>query len=281
MNAADPLTLTGTLKTAREHCTDCFAYHATWRAFRTTGLKGHPGWHREFYRLALHRSRLAYADRLRVLICGASDEAMPATLAGLVGAARLDVHLVDRCTTPLKLAATYAEHTGLNLTTHQATAPELPIFDRPFDLVVTDGLLALLPRDAVPATITSLAGLLHEDGALAYTARVTQPPRTRLEYDRPGRWIQAATILAAHPDPPHLRRAHAAALLHRPSRTSPFSTPGRVQDAFASAFADTAAYVNRYPASLAQRLHPAHRHGATTWRVGVLAQHPHPTGSPA
>ncbi|GAA4994387.1 hypothetical protein GCM10023205_78950 [Yinghuangia aomiensis] len=274
------LTITGALRTARTYCPPvCFPYHATWRLFRSTGLKGHPGWHRGFYRLALDRTGLTHRPRLRVLICGASDEAMLATLADLLGIDRLDVYLVDRCATPLRLALAYANHVDLALVTRQAEAPQLPDFGARFDLVITDGLLSLLPSDAVRATVFALAGALREDGVLAYTARVAQPSRSRLEYDRPGRWIQAAAVLAAYPGPPGQRASHAVNVLQRPSRTSPFTTSEHLRDAFADAFSDTAVYINDGPASCAQRLHPAHCAGATSLRVGVLAQHPRRPGS--
>ncbi|MYS80169.1 class I SAM-dependent methyltransferase [Embleya scabrispora] len=248
LTAATPapaaLTAAGALRATRAHCdAHCFPYHATWRAFRRTGLKGHPGRHAGFYRSALERTGHIRRPRLHVLICGASDEAMPATLADLLGGDRLQIHLIDRCPTPLHLADTYAARTGLDLTTSRAAAPDLPAWPDPFDIVVTDGPLSLLPAPMVPATISALADAVAEDGVLLYTARVTRPPRTTLEYDRPGRWIQAAAMWTAWPAPASERRARATAVLHRPSRTSPFTAPADVTAAFACAFADTRTWI--------------------------------------
>lgn len=270
------LTLTGALRQARATCDrTCFPYHSTWRLHRRVGLKGHPGWHTPFYARALAHTGLADRARLRALVCGTSDEQMTATLTALVGTHRLDIHLVDRCPTPLALARAYADRERLTLTTHLATAPDLPTFEEPFDLVVTDGLLSLLPTpDAVERTIDALADALRPDGALLYTARVTRPPRTTLEYDRVGRWIQTAVTLGAWPRP--WRERHAAARVHRsrPSRTTPYTTPESVRSAFTGAFTHVRADIEARPATWAQRLHPAHLHGTTSLRVGVTATAP-------
>ncbi|NJC74093.1 class I SAM-dependent methyltransferase [Planosporangium thailandense] len=268
------LTLPGAVTAARAHCQpDCFAYHATWRLFRHTGLKGHPGWHAGFYAQALAAHPLPTYRPVRVLICAASDEMMLAVLTRLIGARRLLVTLVDACPTPLRLAAAYAHRHHITLTTVRARAPELPDWHDCFDLVITDGLLSLLPHphDA-DALLARLTAALDPDGLLLYTTRIA--PTGTLEYDRLGRAIQATTARLAWPGPRNERRSLARTVRTRRSRPSPFNSPDDVHAAFTQHFRDVRLTTRSRPHTLAVRLHPTTRHGAGSISIGVAATHP-------
>ncbi|GAA1818315.1 class I SAM-dependent methyltransferase [Planosporangium flavigriseum] len=268
------LTLPGSVAVARAHCeASCFPYHAAWRLCRRAGLKGHPGWHTGFYAQTLDTHPLPAHQPVRVLICAASDEMMLAVLARLVGARRLLVTLVDSCRTPLLLAAAYARRHHVALTTAQARAPELPDWDTRFDLVITDGLLSLLPhpRDA-DALLARLAAALDPDGLLLYTTRIARSGA--LEYDRLGRAIQAAAARLAWRGPRDERRDLAHSVRTRRSRPNPFASPDDVRAAFARHFSNIRLISRSRPHTLAVRLHPSTRRGTGSISVGIAATHP-------
>jgi len=268
-----PLTLAGAMATARTHCDPaCFTYHASWRLFRRTGLKGSPAWHTGFYQRALAEADLP--ARVRVLVCAASDEAMINFMARQLGAQRLEVHLVDACRTPLVLAQAYAKRHRIALTCTRSTAPELEGLQGPFDLIVTDGLMALLPRTADrDALADRLSTLLTPSGTVLYTARIAGPAGV-LEFDRIGRIIQGAAARWAWPGPPEQRRALAKATLTRPSRPAPFTSSHAVAQVFTGPFGAVRVLQRTSPGSTAVALHPASRHRRASTSVGVAATRP-------
>jgi hypothetical protein len=284
----DRLSVAGALVLARQHCNRvCFAYHASWRITRLLGLKGNPSWHEGFYRQALTQARITEHRQgrpVRVLICASADETMLAVLARVLtpnqgtadvpAAPAVSVHVVDACRTPLLLCATYAQRHALTVTTNQDTAPDLACVQGPFEVIVTDGLLSLLPDAAArSATLSRLSGLLTDDGALLYTTRITHAGRA-LEYDRLGRILQTLACLTwgrGH----RLRLALSA--WTRPARSSPFATRDDVQAAIGEHFTRTQSFERSTPPTLALRLHPNHwwpgRQQASAC-VGILATSP-------
>ncbi|WP_433358870.1 hypothetical protein [Streptosporangium sp. CA-115845] len=264
------LTLTGALHTARQHCDQrCFCYHATWRLLRMAGLKGTPRWHTGFYRRIL-AERHPWQPR-RALVCGASDEIMAQTLTQLTP--HLSLTVVDRCRAPLTLVNAWAHQAGIDITTTTATAPHLAGLDGPFDVIVTDGLLSLLPEPADRhALLRRLASLLSSDGLVLYSTRIAGPAG-RLEYDTLGRIIQA-TAAATWPGsaPQRARLAHQN--WRRPSRPSPFTTPQQLSATFATSFAQVQLFSHPAAPTWPLRLHPAFltRRGSTC--VGVAAASP-------
>lgn len=184
------------MRTARCHCSErCFPYHATWRLFRHTGLKGTPAWHLGFYRTAVESWKHDPEYSLRVLVVGAADETALTVLDRLLGRDRLEIHLIDACPTPLHLARAHAYWTGTDLHERPDRVPELATCTGPFDLIITDGLLSLLPTaQQRTATVTRFAQLLADEGLLLYTARIAGSAGV-LEYDRLGRHVMAATAL--------------------------------------------------------------------------------------
>ncbi|MFD8560641.1 hypothetical protein ACFV1N_25490 [Streptosporangium canum] len=247
----------------------CFPYHATWRAFRLAGLKGSPAWHTGFYAHAL-ASGPARQPQPRVLVCGSSDETMPRVLATLLSEPIFTV--ADACPTPLALVDAWAARTGIAVATVRSTAPWLAEVTGPFEVIATDGLLSLLldPADRT-ALITRLAALLSDDGMLLYTTRIAGPSG-RLEYDRPGRLVQALAA-AAWPAPAAERLRLARHRLRQPARPSPFTTPEQVADAFRAAFGQVRPLTRADPPTAALRLHPAFltRRNSTCVAVAALA----------
>ncbi|MEU9836306.1 hypothetical protein AB0D67_32625 [Streptosporangium sp. NPDC048047] len=264
------LSISGALAAARRQCTpECFCYHATWRIFRLAGLKGNPTWHTGFYARALAEHPVR--PRARVLVCGSSDETMPRVLAALLDNPVLIV--ADACRTPLALAGAWGHRTGTMMVTVRSRAPHLEGISERFDVIVTDGLLSLLPSAADrQALIARLAGLLAPSGLLLYTTRIAGTSG-RLEYDRIGRLVQALAA-AAWPGPAAQCYRLARHRLRAASRPSPFATPGQVADAFRSGFGQVRLFTCAAPASTALGLHPASWVGRVSTCAAVAATTP-------
>jgi hypothetical protein len=267
------LSVPGSLAVARACCPpECFAYHAAWRFFRRTGLKGHPGWHVGLLRL-LVAEQPPSPGPVRVLICAASDEAMLACLTRVLDPDRLRVQMLDACPTPLVLASAYAARHGIALTTRRHRVPGLPDFDAPFDIAVTDGLLSLLPRPGQRSELLGqIAARLAPGGLFVYTTRIAGPSGV-LEYDRLGRVVQALAARVAWRGPVEERRRMARQVLGKVSRPSPFTSPAQLTEAVAEHFAEVRTFVRRSPASLPVH---AHRllHGEAGTCVGISATVP-------
>lgn len=261
------LTIRGAWTAARENCArNCFCYHASWRLFRRTGLKGNPRWHSAFYQRAL-----AGRQPSEALVCGSSDETMPQVLTELQPSMRITV--ADSCPTPLVLINAWAKETGVQVAALQSEAPELCGIAGPFDLVVTDGLLSLLPGPADrQAVLARLAGLLSDDGLLLYTTRVAGPAG-HLEYDRIGRAGQALTA-TTWPATSAERMDLARQRLRRPSRPSPFASQNQIASVFRSRFGQVRVFTRSAPPTAALALHPAFLTGRGSVCVGIAATRP-------
>jgi hypothetical protein len=232
----------GQLRQARATCPPgCFGYHATWPLSRRAGIKSHPGWHRDFLRASVTDHPQAAHRPLDIVITGAADDAMLTVLADLVLPHPPRLHLVDRCATPLIRCAATAARRGLALTTEQrdlappagTATPWAP--DASADLVLTDGLLSLLPsRAAVEQFLTALRLVLRPDGQFCYTTRLTAQPGDRLEHDLPGRTLQAVSTLAFLPARAQQRRDAARRTFSRPARPAPFASTGELRDTLAA-----------------------------------------------
>ncbi|WP_061294110.1 class I SAM-dependent methyltransferase [Herbidospora cretacea] len=264
------LTIRGAWSAARQNCAPgCFSYHASWRLFRLAGLKGNPRWHGAFYRRALDDRQPSTA-----LVCGSSDETMPQILTELQP--DIQITVADTCPTPLTLINAWAKKTGARVSTLRSEAPQLDGVSGAFDLIVTDGLLSLLPTSADrEAVIARLAGLLSEDGLLLYTTRIAGPAG-HLEYDRIGRAGQALTA-ATWPVASAERVQLARQQLRRLSRPSPFTSPDQIADAFRSSFGQVHLFTRSAPPTIALALHPAFLTGRGSLCVGIAATQPrHP-----
>jgi SAM-dependent methyltransferase len=253
------LTLRGAMATARSNCApDCFAYHVSWRVFRRLGLKGNPFWHQGFYAAALTTWPRPVGAATRVLICGASDEAMLATInrlfGGSPGPSRPTVHMIDACPTPLLLARAYADAHRIALTATVSTAPHLPGVAGRFDVIVTDGLLSLLPEPGDRlALIRRLGDLLAPGGLVLYTTRLAGR-RGVLEYDRLGRLLRAAVTAGTWPRSGRLTLGRRA--LTGSSRPNPYTSAAHLRAAFDDHFQHVALSMTHRPASRALRVHP-------------------------
>src|SRR2546423_4130190 len=211
---------------ARGACDDsCFCYHAPWKLFCRANVKGQPRWHATFFRRVAARVPRDRDGGQRILICGAADEQMLRLLDGVVGG-EAEIDFLDCCATPLELATRWAERNGRTPPRLLRVRVEEHAFPRDhYHGIFSDGLFSFMSspsqRDAI---LRQLHGTLRPGGLLAYSTRVTRDGRP-LEYDLPGRLIQAAAALSSAV-PWRDRIDLGRRQLRRPAPTSPFSRAG-------------------------------------------------------
>ncbi|MEV6813378.1 class I SAM-dependent methyltransferase [Micromonospora sp. NPDC051296] len=160
---------------------NCSWYHAAWQYLRLFDMVSSPQWHAQFY-----TERLVEAVRRgarRVLISGTADYT---TLAFVLDAIRsatgdlpeqLDVHVVDKCQTPLLACHWYAKQLGTEVHVHKAdiTCPDAVrrlVDGGPFDLVVADAFLTRFDRADAATVIDSWSDLLRPGGTVVTTVRL-------------------------------------------------------------------------------------------------------------
>jgi hypothetical protein len=251
----------------------CFAYHASWPLVRGIGVKASPRWHAGFYRRELDRVGLLRDHRpLRVLVAGTADHTMLAVLAELVAPHRLDVHVVDQCGTSLWAVGQWAALAGPgSLRTVQARLQDYAPGSR-YDVVVTDGVLSLLPDTAARHRVLArLGGALADGGLLLYTTRLTTS--RALEYDLAGRVVQTAAALTWIRAQPSARRL-AVERWRRPSRSAAYGNTAQLRDDLHLFFGDVAVHVDATAPTAALRVHPRRWRGHGSTVVRIAASHP-------
>ncbi|MEG3633921.1 class I SAM-dependent methyltransferase [Micromonospora palythoicola] len=166
---------------SHQDSTNCSWYHSAWQYLRLFDMVSSPQWHAEFY----HR-RLVEAIRggtRRILISGTADYT---TLAFVLDAMRsttgtlsdqLDVHVVDKCQTPLLACQWYARQAGTEVLLHKAdiTCPDTVrrlTAEGGFDMVVADAFLTRFDRAAAATVIDNWSALLRPGGQVVTTVRL-------------------------------------------------------------------------------------------------------------
>ncbi len=146
--------------------TGCGWYHGTWPLWRALGLASAPDVHEVFYREAL-LDHLDAGGGDRVLVTGAADPEMLATTLRAFRARGRTPRLeaLDRCATPLALAAAWAHHEGVPLRTHQVDAL-VHATDARFDLVLTHAFLGYFDPAGRAALAARWRDWLAPDGRL-------------------------------------------------------------------------------------------------------------------
>lgn len=166
--------------------TSCSWYHGVWPYLRLCNMVSSPRWHPEFYDTAL-RVQLGDLGARRVLISGTADYSMLSFVMEAAGRHRgeLDVHVVDRCPTPLSACRWYAKRTGIDIQVHEKdvlddidelTRVLAPQGDHParsdFDLVVSDAFLTRFAPEDACRVLQNWAALLRPGGAVITTVRL-------------------------------------------------------------------------------------------------------------
>lgn len=155
----------------------CSWYHGVWQYLRLFNMVSSPRWHPEFYFGALQK-QLGEAGGRRVLITGTADYG---TLAFVLAAAEqhrddLDIHVIDKCPTPLFACRWYAKRMGVEIKLHpmdllEGKTEDCP-FDKPFDVIVTDAFLTRFAPEKSAKVLRRWAGMLRPGGTVITTVRL-------------------------------------------------------------------------------------------------------------
>ncbi|MGV9214554.1 class I SAM-dependent methyltransferase [Micromonospora sp. RB23] len=159
----------------------CSWYHQSWQYLRLFDMVSSPQWHAEFY--AHQLAQAISGGARRVLISGTADYTILAFLLEAVRSAMgqipadLDVHVLDKCRTPLLACDWYAKQVGSRVQVHQAdvTRPEEVarlVEDGRFDLVLADAFLTRFNRASADVVIGSWSTLLNPGGSVITTVRL-------------------------------------------------------------------------------------------------------------
>lgn len=150
----------------------CAWYHGTWQYLRLLGVAKTSGGHVAFLVAAL-RDLARSAQHPKVLVSGSGDYSMPAHVlwAYREERASIDLHVLDRCETPLALSRWYASRTGATVRTAQADAIDYQP-GRAFDVVMTNSFLGYFDRYARRRLFARWGEWLRPSGKLLFTNRL-------------------------------------------------------------------------------------------------------------
>jgi SAM-dependent methyltransferase len=172
----------------------CLWYHRVWQYLRLLGIITSIRTNTSF--LLETFERLADTHP-RVLISASADYGMLAHLRHAYGDGPLDVTLVDRCPTTLRLNAWYADRFGIALTTvcDDVLAVEA---DRPFDLICTHNFVGRFEAEARLRLAERWHALLRPGGVVVTTQRIRPSSHERrASYTREQAGALADSVAAA------------------------------------------------------------------------------------
>lgn len=150
----------------------CAWYHGFWQYVRLLGLGASPSVHAKRLLPAL-RSLAQTGDHARLLISGAADYSMLATVVAAYSAAsaRLQPVVVDVCATPLHMCRWYADRVNCELATVASDIRSVALVE-PVDVVCTHAFLGYFaPADRGPL-IAKWASLLRPGGRIVTVQRI-------------------------------------------------------------------------------------------------------------
>ncbi len=152
----------------------CAWYHGAWPFFRVVELVSTPGKHARHFDSELHRLQQRGQCR-RVLISGCADDGMLKMLAdGVAGhMPPVEFTVIDRCTTPLRLCARFAERQRLELVTIQRDILD-DVAEPPFDAIFTHGFLGYFAAAEIPLLLTRWRSMLRPGGRLVMVQRIRE-----------------------------------------------------------------------------------------------------------
>ncbi len=150
--------------------TGCGWYHGAWPLLRALGLVATPDRHAEFFDRALGSA--AAAGLVDVVVSGAADDAMPATVLAAYRSRGVapSITVLDRCATPVeRIRAALPDVSGV-VTDVVASGPE-----RRFEVACTHGLFPTVPVDQRTQLAAAWASMLVPGGRLVTTTSLSSP----------------------------------------------------------------------------------------------------------
>jgi SAM-dependent methyltransferase len=163
----------------------CQSYHRFWQYLRLMGLGstlgGHPGAYLEAFTSLQTLWQNQKPGKRRILIAGAADYSMLAHLWQVfqLYPGSLEISVLDRCQTPLKLNQWYAEPRGISIRLLESDI--LLLEEEEYDLIVTSSFLGNFDPDARFELFNRINRLLRKDGQFISSNRLRpQPENQRL-----------------------------------------------------------------------------------------------------
>lgn len=149
----------------------CLWYHSNWNLLRKLSLVSTPFWHEQFY---INNIKNALENNSKILICGAADEAMCVVVLKAIQDVKkkLEIYMVDLCTTPLINSFIYSFSKGYIINIKNADAKKLPFTDNYFSLIVTDAFLTRFSRNERRIIVDNWYRVLKPDGLILTTCRI-------------------------------------------------------------------------------------------------------------
>jgi SAM-dependent methyltransferase len=163
---------------AAQHCEPgspghegCAWYHGFWQYMRLLGLAKTSGGHVDFLVHSLVTA--AREGSRRVLVSGTGDYSMPAHVLAVYAAERapIELHVLDRCATPVALTRWYADRVGASITGH---VTDILDFEgpRPYDVILTNSFLGYFDVPSRARLFARWRAMLRPGGMLLVTNRI-------------------------------------------------------------------------------------------------------------
>lgn len=158
----------------------CEWYHGFWQYLRAMGLAPTLGEQGPFL-LETLRPLARAGGHERVLVSACADYSLPAHVIHAYRRAGADLELVvvDRCETPLRLTRWYAEREGSSVVTHRENILSYQSAP-PFSVIVANSVLGYFEPGTRPALFTAWGRLLRPGGVIILTNRFRRGSRPGL-----------------------------------------------------------------------------------------------------
>ena len=154
---------------ARDSCGACCNYHATWGYLRVAGLRRGAVADVE----SLGADFVGLRNNPHILITGCADTGQLTLVANSLSGCSPSITLVDQCTTPLQLCATFARQKGINLETRQGSVEDLQDVER-YDAIFSHEFLGFVDEGIHVALLDALRRALVPNGRVIIAQRICE-----------------------------------------------------------------------------------------------------------
>jgi hypothetical protein len=179
-----------------ERCchSDCRWYHGNWALLNSLGVVTTSAVHAREWSALLGRVLRSCVDAPRVLLSGATDDALLRMLVAARGEREMTVTALDRCATPVEAMKRYAAAQGLAL---RPVCSDILRYspDDTFDLILTHAFLGNFDAAGRRRLVSHWFGLLDSGGSVVTMQRVRapdSPPLVTFSPDQAARFVQGA-----------------------------------------------------------------------------------------
>ena len=252
----------------------CDWYHGSWQYLRMLGVFESIRSDDDFFMPNL--ARLLEEGATRILITGAADYALLARIHAVAGPSKgkLEVTVVDRCETPLRLNAWFGERNGIRVRTVRADVLDWQA-EHTFDLVCTHSFICFFDVDERPRLLARWRDSLAPGGIVltAQRARVhdSQPRICYSDEQVAALARRAAALSRAHRGPLRVSPGFARQLAEGYGRhhwTYLIRTPDEIRELFESSGFELLEFAPPGPcARIGDNPGTPNEHGSARWRI--------------